>query len=259
MAFSRGFFWARCMRLPPKPSGTNGRWPANYRDPSRSPRGRQVVWTGRRGNGALAAAHRHLLVVAGHRNGPCFRLIGRPLPGMEIARCDVDMSGIPEAPCRDGSTDGAKSTDPSPRRAQCAARGGAVLRPDGRLEPDRLGAQRRHHRHRRGGALSHPARHRGARSRRGAGDDRTGATSRWRRCSSPAAISRSPSTICSRCARSAGRTCPIGVAALAGFTSYSVGHNVGASVFTGGAVRYRIYSAWGLTRSRWRRSASSPA
>ena len=36
------------------------------------------------------------------------------------------------------------------------------------------------------------------------------------------------------------------VAALAGFTSYSVGHNVGASVFTGGAVRYRIYSAWGL-------------
>ena len=39
---------------------------------------------------------------------------------------------------------------------------------------------------------------------------------------------------------------PYWVAALAGFTSYSVGHNVGASVFTGGAVRYRIYSAWGL-------------
>lgn len=36
-------------------------------------------------------------------------------------------------------------------------------------------------------------------------------------------------------------------AALAGFTSYSVGHNVGASVFTGGAVRYRIYSAYGVT------------
>ena len=34
--------------------------------------------------------------------------------------------------------------------------------------------------------------------------------------------------------------------ALAAFTSYSIGHNVGASVFTGGAVRYRIYSAWGL-------------
>jgi glycosyltransferase 2 family protein len=40
---------------------------------------------------------------------------------------------------------------------------------------------------------------------------------------------------------------PYRVAALAGFTSYSVGHNVGASVFTGGAVRYRIYSQWGLT------------
>ena len=36
------------------------------------------------------------------------------------------------------------------------------------------------------------------------------------------------------------------MAALGGFTSYSVGHNVGASVVTGGAVRYRIYSAWGL-------------
>jgi len=40
---------------------------------------------------------------------------------------------------------------------------------------------------------------------------------------------------------------PYRVAALAGFTSYSVGHNVGASVFSGGAVRYRIYSAWGLS------------
>jgi uncharacterized membrane protein YbhN (UPF0104 family) len=39
---------------------------------------------------------------------------------------------------------------------------------------------------------------------------------------------------------------PYQVAALAGFTSYSVGHNVGASVLTGGAVRYRIYSNWGL-------------
>src|SRR5262252_6980009 len=35
---------------------------------------------------------------------------------------------------------------------------------------------------------------------------------------------------------------PYWVAALAGFTSYSVGHNVGASVFSGGAVRYRVYS-----------------
>jgi uncharacterized membrane protein YbhN (UPF0104 family) len=39
---------------------------------------------------------------------------------------------------------------------------------------------------------------------------------------------------------------PYRIAALAGFTSYSIGHNVGASVFTGGAVRYRVYSAWGL-------------
>src|SRR3954452_5982258 len=39
---------------------------------------------------------------------------------------------------------------------------------------------------------------------------------------------------------------PYRVTALAAFTSYSIGHNVGASVFTGGAVRYRIYSAYGL-------------
>ena len=39
---------------------------------------------------------------------------------------------------------------------------------------------------------------------------------------------------------------PYRVNALAAFTSYSIGHNVGASVFTGGAVRYRIYSVWGL-------------
>src|SRR5436305_5753063 len=39
---------------------------------------------------------------------------------------------------------------------------------------------------------------------------------------------------------------PYHVSALAAITSYSIGHNVGASVFTGGAVRYRIYSAWGL-------------
>jgi len=39
---------------------------------------------------------------------------------------------------------------------------------------------------------------------------------------------------------------PYRINALSAFTSYSIGHNVGASVFTGGAVRYRIYSAWGL-------------
>lgn len=45
-----------------------------------------------------------------------------------------------------------------------------------------------------------------------------------------------------------GRThVPYRVAAMAGFCSYSVGHNVGFTVFTGGSVRYRIYSAWGLS------------
>ena len=50
-----------------------------------------------------------------------------------------------------------------PERAQAArgaARGRAVLRHEDRLEPDRLRAERHHHRHCRGGALSHPAQHR---------------------------------------------------------------------------------------------------
>ncbi len=42
------------------------------------------------------------------------------------------------------------------------------------------------------------------------------------------------------------RRVPYRIAMLAGFTSYAIGHNVGASVLTGGAVRYRIYSGWGL-------------
>jgi hypothetical protein len=47
--------------------------------------------------------------------------------------------------------------------------------------------------------------------------------------------------------RTIGRTdIPYCTAALAGFTSYSIGHNIGATVFTGGAIRYRIYSARGL-------------
>lgn len=40
---------------------------------------------------------------------------------------------------------------------------------------------------------------------------------------------------------------PYRTAALASFTSYSIGHNVGFSVFSGGAVRYRVYSASGLS------------
>lgn len=48
--------------------------------------------------------------------------------------------------------------------------------------------------------------------------------------------------------RTIGRTeVPYRIAALSGFTSYAFGHNVGASVFSGGAVRYRIYSASGLS------------
>ena len=40
-----------------------------------------------------------------------------------------------------------------------------------------------------------------------------------------------------------GRTeVPYRVAAIAGFCSYSIGHNVGFTVFSGGTVRYRIYS-----------------
>lgn len=39
---------------------------------------------------------------------------------------------------------------------------------------------------------------------------------------------------------------PYRTAALASFTSYSIGHNIGFSAFTGGTVRYRIYSAHGL-------------
>ncbi len=42
------------------------------------------------------------------------------------------------------------------------------------------------------------------------------------------------------------RHVPYRIAALASFTSYAIGHNLGAVVLTGGAVRYRIYSAWNL-------------
>src|SRR5258707_5607700 len=41
---------------------------------------------------------------------------------------------------------------------------------------------------------------------------------------------------------------PYRVTALAAFTSYSIGPNVGASVFTGGWVRLRIYSALRVER-----------
>lgn len=43
------------------------------------------------------------------------------------------------------------------------------------------------------------------------------------------------------------RHIPYRIAALTGFLSYTIGHNLGATVFTGGVVRFRIYRSWGLT------------
>jgi glycosyltransferase 2 family protein len=43
------------------------------------------------------------------------------------------------------------------------------------------------------------------------------------------------------------RHVPYRIAAMSSFTSYSIGHNIGATVFTGGAIRFRIYSDYGLT------------
>src|SRR5262249_33620505 len=43
------------------------------------------------------------------------------------------------------------------------------------------------------------------------------------------------------------RKVPYAIAALASFTSFTIGHSLGAAVVTGGLIRFRIYSAWGLT------------
>src|ERR1700760_2884733 len=40
---------------------------------------------------------------------------------------------------------------------------------------------------------------------------------------------------------------PYRIAAMSSFTSYTIGHNIGATMFTGGAIRFRIYSDYGLT------------
>jgi glycosyltransferase 2 family protein len=40
---------------------------------------------------------------------------------------------------------------------------------------------------------------------------------------------------------------PYRIAALSSFTSYTIGHNIGATVFTGGAIRFRIYSDYRLS------------
>src|SRR6201747_2824032 len=39
---------------------------------------------------------------------------------------------------------------------------------------------------------------------------------------------------------------PYRIAAMSSFTSYTIGHNIGATVFTGGAIRFRIYNDYGL-------------
>jgi glycosyltransferase 2 family protein len=43
------------------------------------------------------------------------------------------------------------------------------------------------------------------------------------------------------------RDVPYRVAALASFTSYTIGHGLGATALTAAAVRYRMYSAWHLS------------
>ncbi|EJW10700.1 hypothetical protein A33M_4101 [Rhodovulum sp. PH10] len=48
--------------------------------------------------------------------------------------------------------------------------------------------------------------------------------------------------------RTIGKThVPYRTAVLASFSSYAIGHNVGATAFSAGAIRYRIYSYWGMT------------
>ena len=48
--------------------------------------------------------------------------------------------------------------------------------------------------------------------------------------------------------RTIGRhTVPYPIAALASFTSSTIGHSLGAAVLTGGLVRLRIYAGWGLS------------
>jgi glycosyltransferase 2 family protein len=45
------------------------------------------------------------------------------------------------------------------------------------------------------------------------------------------------------------RNVPYSVAALASFTSSTIGHNLGAAILTGGLIRLRIYAVWGLSVS----------
>ncbi len=47
--------------------------------------------------------------------------------------------------------------------------------------------------------------------------------------------------------RHAGRSLPLRQGAMAGFIGYAFSHAMGLPLLTGGAVRYRLYAAWGLT------------
>lgn len=47
--------------------------------------------------------------------------------------------------------------------------------------------------------------------------------------------------------RYVGKPLPYTKAALASFTSLSLGHNIGLAALSSGAIRYRFYSRWGLT------------
>ena len=42
------------------------------------------------------------------------------------------------------------------------------------------------------------------------------------------------------------RHVPYRIAAMSSFSSYTIGRNIGATMFTGGAIRFRIYSDYGL-------------
>ncbi|WP_414476039.1 lysylphosphatidylglycerol synthase transmembrane domain-containing protein [Microvirga sp. M2] len=46
------------------------------------------------------------------------------------------------------------------------------------------------------------------------------------------------------------RPLPYFRAALASFTSLSLGHNIGSAALSSGAIRYRFYARWGLTRGQ---------
>ena len=56
-----------------------------------------------------------------------------------------------------------------------------------------------------------------------------------------------------------GKKLPYRTAALASFTSYTLSHNLGLSLLTGGSARYRIYSAAGLAPSDIARIVASTA